>query len=59
MSALSGPDAPGLSATTIIRLKTVWENEYKEWQDKDLSRKKYIYIWADGGYCNVRMDDKG
>ena len=58
LSALLGPDAPGLSSTTISRLKTVWENEYKEWQDRDLSRKKYVYIWADGVYCNVRMDDK-
>lgn len=58
LSALSGPDASGLSATTISRLKAVWENEYKDWQNRDLSGKKYVYIWADGVYCNVRMDDK-
>lgn len=58
LSALVGPDAPGLSASTISRLKTVWEDEYQQWQSRDLSGKRYVYIWADGVYCNVRMDDK-
>lgn len=58
LSALVGLDAPGLSASTISRLKTVWEDEYRKWQDRDLSEKRYVYIWADGVYCNVRMDDK-
>jgi transposase-like protein len=58
LSALVGRDAPGLSASTISRLKTIWEKEYQEWQIRDLSEKHYVYIWADGVYCNVRMDDK-
>ena len=58
LSALVGRDAPGLSASTISRLKTIWEKEYQEWQSRDLSEKHYVYIWADGVYCNVRMDDK-
>jgi transposase-like protein len=53
-----GLDAPGLSASTISRLKTIWEKEYQDWQNRDLSEKHYVYIWADGVYCNVRMDDK-
>lgn len=58
LSALVGPDAPGLSASTISRLKTVWEDDYQRWQNRDLTGKRYVYIWADGVYCNVRMDDK-
>lgn len=58
LTALLGEDAPGLSATTISRLKMVWQDEYKKWQQRDLSQKHYVYIWADGIYCNVRMDDR-
>ena len=56
--ALVGSDAAGLSASTISRLKTIWEDEYHQWQNRDLTGKRYVYIWADGVYCNVRMDDK-
>jgi len=58
LCALVGKDAPGLSATTISRLKTVWEQDLKEWQKRDLSNKHYVYFWVDGIHCNVRMDDK-
>jgi transposase-like protein len=56
--ALVGKDAPGLSATTISRLKTVWEQDLQVWQKRDISNKHYVYFWVDGIYCNVRMDDK-
>ena len=58
LAALLGPAAPGLSPTTISRLKEVWQDEYKEWQQRELSDKRYVYLWADGIYCNVRMGDK-
>jgi transposase-like protein len=58
LAALLGKDAPGLSAATIGRLKTIWQDEYKQWQQRDLSKKRYVYLWADGIYCNVRMDDR-
>ena len=58
LAALLGKDAPGLSAATISRLKTIWQDEYKKWQQRDLSKKRYVYFWADGIYCNVRMDDR-
>jgi putative transposase len=58
LTALLGKDAPGLSATTIGRLKSIWQEEYKQWQQRDLSNKRYVYLWADGIYCNVRMDDR-
>lgn len=58
LAALVGKDAPGLSATTISRLKTVWEQDLKQWQKRDLSNKHYVYFWVDGIHCNVRMDEK-
>lgn len=58
LTALLGKDAPGLSAATISRLKMVWQDEYKNWQQRDLSKKRYVYFWADGIYCNVRMDER-
>jgi putative transposase len=58
LSALVGPDAPGLSSATISRLKTVWQKELDQWQRRDLTGKRYVYFWVDGIYCNVRMDDK-
>jgi len=58
LSALVGKDAPGLSASTISRLKSGWQEDLEEWQKRDLSHKRYVYIWADGIYCNVRMEEK-
>lgn len=57
LSALLGPDAPGLSAKTISRLKQKWMQDYERWRGRDLSKKRYVYWWADGVYCNVRFDD--
>lgn len=56
--ALVGKDAPGLSVATISRLKAVWQEDFQSWGRRDLSSKRYVYFWADGIYCNVRMDDK-
>lgn len=57
-AALVGKDAPGLSASTISRLKSIWQEDLEKWQKRDLSHKRYVYIWADGIYCNVRMVEK-
>ena len=51
-----GRDAPGLSPTTIGRLKDVWKQELGAWQGRDLSKKRYVYFWADGVYFNVRLE---
>jgi len=58
LAAIVGKDAPGLSAQTICRLKSTWIEDLEQWQKRDLSQKRYVYIWADGIYCNVRMDEK-
>jgi putative transposase len=53
-----GTDAPGFSAATVSRLKANWQQDFDQWQKRDLSGKRYVYFWVDGIYCNVRMDDK-
>jgi transposase-like protein len=58
LAALVGKDALGLSASTISRLKSVWQEDLEQWQSQDLSHKRYVYIWADGIYCNVRMEER-
>ncbi len=56
LSALLGPDAPNLSPSVISRLTTGWENEHETWQRRDLSARRYVYIWADGVYLQARME---
>lgn len=58
LAALVGKDAPGLSASTISRLKTGWEEDLSKWKKRDLSTEQYVYFWADGLYCNVHMEEK-
>ena len=57
LQALLGPDARGLSPTTITRLKAVWEQEYAAWAQRSLADRRYVYVWADGVYFNVRLED--
>jgi putative transposase len=56
LSALLGPDAPNLSPGVISRLTAEWETEYERWQHRDLSARRYVYIWADGVYLQARME---
>jgi transposase-like protein len=58
LEAILGPQAAGLSATNIVRLKEVWRQEYEQWRTRDLSKKRYVYVWADGIHFNVRLDDE-
>lgn len=57
LTALLGPAAPGLSAATICRLKEIWRLEYERWRQRSLSDKEYVYVWADGIYFGVRLED--
>lgn len=57
LRAILGEKAKGLSANVVVRLKEEWEKEYKQWVNRDLSNKHYVYIWADGIYFNVRLKD--
>jgi transposase-like protein len=59
LSALFGADARGLSPSTIVRLKQVWEGEFAAWTKRSLKGKRYVYFWADGVYLNVRLGEGG
>ena len=58
LAALLGKDAPGLSASTIARLKEVWIDEHERWQKRDLSARRYVYVWADGIHLQARLEDE-
>ena len=58
LAAILGEGAKGLSASTITRLKEGWLEEHKQWSSRSLEGKEYVYLWADGIYVNVRLDDQ-
>src|SRR5271163_815954 len=55
LAALLGKDAPNLSPSVIGRLKSDWEDDYRRWQARDLSARRYVYVWADGVYLQARL----
>ena len=57
LAALLGKDAPGLSASTISGLKDAWSEELKEWHQRSLRGKEYVYLWVDGIHFGARMED--
>ncbi len=56
LAALLGSDAPGLSASTVRRLVSSWQQEHESWQRRDLGTRRYVYLWADGVYFTPRLD---
>src|SRR5215213_8886372 len=56
LAALLGKEAPNLSPSVVARLKSDWQGEYERWQGRDLSARRYVYIWADGVYLQARME---
>jgi putative transposase len=58
LAALLGPNAKGLSPTTITRLKADWWHDYEAWQKRDLGARRFLYIWADGVYFKPRMSEE-
>jgi putative transposase len=57
LKVLLGPEAKGLSANTVSRLKRDWAKEYDGWRDAPLDRDSWVYIWADGVYSGLRGED--
>src|SRR5471030_3059911 len=57
LAALLGKDAPNLSPAVITRLTAEWQADYDAWQKRDLSARRYVYVWADGVYLQARMED--
>ena len=56
LGALLGRDAANLSPSVIARLRDEWQADYARWQRRDLSAKRYVYVWADGIYLQARME---
>ncbi len=56
LAALLGRDAPNLSPSVVARLRDEWEADYTRWQRRDLSARRYVYVWADGVYLQARME---
>jgi transposase-like protein len=52
-----GHDGSGLSATTVVRMKEIWQGEYENFSRRSLEGKRYVYLWADGIYFNIRLTD--
>lgn len=48
----------GLSAASITRLTTQWQNEAKTFQNRDLSGTDFVYLWVDGIYLKVRIEQE-
>jgi putative transposase len=55
--ACLGHDGSGLSPTTIVRMKEIWQGEYENFSRRSLLGKRYVYLWADGIYFNIRLTD--
>ena len=55
LQTILGDGVVGLSAHNVVRLKQVWEQEFQAWSKRDLHGKRYVYLWADAGYFNVRL----
>jgi putative transposase len=56
--ACLGHDGSGLSPTSIVRMKEVWQGEYENFCRRSLTGKRYVYLWADGIYFNIRLTDE-
>jgi transposase-like protein len=56
LASLLGKDAANLSPSVISRLKGEWEVEYERWRQRDLSARRYVYLWADGVYLQARLE---
>jgi putative transposase len=57
LQALVGPQAAGLSATTVTRLIGTWQKDYAAWSRRSLEGQRYVYVWADGVYFNIWLEE--
>jgi transposase-like protein len=58
LQSITGGPVEGMSANTIVRLKESWTKDFEQWNQRDLSSKRYVYFWADGIHVNVRLEDE-
>jgi len=57
LQSLLGAECPGLSASTVTTLKKTWEAEFREWNNRSLEGKQYVYVWADGVHFTIRLEE--
>lgn len=57
LQVLVGPEAKGLSASTVSRLKRQWADEYNAWRTARLDKDRWVYLWADGIYSGLRAEN--
>jgi transposase-like protein len=55
LRGLLGEAAP-LSASSIDRLKAVWQAEYEEWKQRPLADLEVVYLWVDGIYVKAGLE---
>jgi transposase-like protein len=53
-----GFDGRGLSPASVTRMTEAWQGEYDGWSKRDLTGKRYVYVWADGIYFGCRLSDE-
>lgn len=54
LGVLVGPQAKGLSAPVVSRLKQVWQADYEAWRKTSLAKDRWVYVWADGIHSGLR-----
>ena len=58
LEVLVGPEAKGLSASTVARLKQIWREEYAIWRQRRFDADQWVYIWVDGIYSGLRAEQQ-
>jgi len=56
LETLVGPEAKGLSPSTVARLKQSWREEYEAWRQRRVEDEQWVYIWVDGIYSGLRAE---
>src|SRR5438270_97549 len=57
LATLPALDGWGLSASSVVRMKESWQGEYENFSRRSLAGKRYVYVWVDGIYFNIRLSD--
>ena len=59
LKVLVGPDADGMSDSTVSPLKRIWAQEYQAWWEESLDNKDcWVYVWALVVYNDLRAEDQ-
>jgi putative transposase len=41
----------------IARLTAEWQVDYDAWRKRDISARRYVYVWAEGVYLRSRLEE--